>query len=81
MTTSRIVQLEIPEGQKIERCDMSKKDETTVETCERLVGLMTDPSDLLYESLTRQEPEQLTRSKIYNYIGTKKTMPYKPINL
>ena len=47
-----------------------------IEVCERNVSLLSDPSDLLYESLTKQIPEQILRARAYNEIGTKMTMPY-----
>ena len=48
----------------------------SVEICERNVALLSDPSDLLYESLTKQIPEQLIRAQAYKTIGQKMTMPY-----
>ncbi|EAY01784.1 hypothetical protein TVAG_111410 [Trichomonas vaginalis G3] len=74
------VPLNIPAG-TFKEDKVNHKEETTVESCEKLVALMTDPVDLLYESMLRREPEQITRSNIYNYIGTKKTMPYKPLSI
>ena len=51
-------------------------EKSSVQICERNVALLSDPSELLYESLKQQIPEQILRARAYQAIGTKMTMPY-----
>ena len=47
-----------------------------IEITTRNVALLSDPSNLLYESMLRGVPEQFIRAEAYQAIGDKMTMPY-----
>ena len=55
---------------------MQKPQKIPVAVCERNVSLLTDPDDLLYESMSRQLPEQIIRAEAFHKIGDRQTMPY-----
>ena len=75
MSSIQVTTLKIPNPSFLGE-ESKAESKQPLEVTERNIAVISDPAQLLYESMLTGNPEQITRAKAYHSVGKSMTMPY-----